>query len=62
MILISLDGVRADYLTRELTPHLVDIAHRGLKAEYLKPVFPSLTFPNHWSLLTGASSRLLFLR
>ncbi|GAA6029087.1 hypothetical protein JCM8097_001587 [Rhodosporidiobolus ruineniae] len=53
VILVSLDGVRADYLERGLTPHLLNISRKGLRAEYLEPVFPSLTFPNHWSLLTG---------
>ncbi|KAK4700203.1 hypothetical protein P7C70_g6048, partial [Phenoliferia sp. Uapishka_3] len=53
VLLVSLDGVRADYLERGLTPHLVGIAKKGLRAEFLKPVFPSLTFPNHYSLITG---------
>ncbi|KAL8277172.1 hypothetical protein RQP46_010420 [Phenoliferia psychrophenolica] len=53
VLLVSLDGVRADYLEKGLTPHLVGIAKKGLRAEYLKPVFPSLTFPNHYSLITG---------
>ncbi|GAA5873558.1 hypothetical protein JCM8547_005618 [Rhodosporidiobolus lusitaniae] len=53
VILISLDGVRADYLERGLTPHLLNISRRGLRADYLQPAFPSLTFPNHWSILTG---------
>ncbi|GAA98799.1 uncharacterized protein L969DRAFT_76526 [Mixia osmundae IAM 14324] len=53
VIIVSLDGVRPDYLERSLTPNLVDISEKGLKAEYMKPVFPSLTFPNHWALATG---------
>ncbi|GAA6049243.1 hypothetical protein JCM3770_005902 [Rhodotorula araucariae] len=53
VLLVSLDGVRADYLERGLTPHLLNISRKGVRAEYLKPSFPSLTFPNHWSLLTG---------
>ncbi|GAA5894436.1 hypothetical protein JCM6882_004821 [Rhodosporidiobolus microsporus] len=53
VILVSLDGVRADYLERGLTPHLLNISRKGMRAEYLQPVFPSLTFPNHWSILTG---------
>ncbi|BGP50447.1 hypothetical protein JCM10450v2_006366 [Rhodotorula kratochvilovae] len=53
VLLVSLDGVRADYLERGLTPHLLNISQKGVRAEYLKPSFPSLTFPNHWSLLTG---------
>lgn len=38
VILISLDGVRADYLDLGLTPHLLNIAQVGLRAEYLQPV------------------------
>ncbi|KAG9315202.1 alkaline-phosphatase-like protein [Chiua virens] len=38
-----------------LTPHLTDISTgtQGIHAEYMKPIFPTLTFPNHWTLLTG---------
>ncbi|GAA5991727.1 hypothetical protein JCM10908_001113 [Rhodotorula pacifica] len=53
VIIISLDGVRTDYLEEGLTPHLLDISRRGIRAEYMRPSFPTLTFPNHWSLLTG---------
>ncbi|KAK4056973.1 hypothetical protein OIO90_001873 [Microbotryomycetes sp. JL221] len=53
VLVVSLDGVRPDYLTQQTTPHLLEIAERGLRSEYLQPVFPSLTFPNHWTLLTG---------
>ncbi|BGP34102.1 hypothetical protein JCM10296v2_005917 [Rhodotorula toruloides] len=53
VILISLDGVRADYLERGLTPHLLNISRKGIRAQYMEPSFPSLTFPNHWTLLTG---------
>ncbi|GAA5867801.1 hypothetical protein JCM3774_005857 [Rhodotorula dairenensis] len=53
VILISLDGVRTDYLEEGLTPHLLDISRKGIRAEYMRPSFPTLTFPNHWSLLTG---------
>ncbi|GAA6004031.1 hypothetical protein JCM10207_006523 [Rhodosporidiobolus poonsookiae] len=53
VLLISLDGFRADYLEKGMSPNLLDISRRGLRAEYLEPVFPSLTFPNHWSIMTG---------
>ncbi|KAF8443018.1 alkaline-phosphatase-like protein [Boletus edulis BED1] len=43
----------ASYLDRGLTPHLLDISKQGLRAKYMKPVFPTLTFPNHWALMTG---------
>ncbi|KAG2362933.1 alkaline-phosphatase-like protein, partial [Suillus spraguei] len=50
----SIDGLRGDYLDRGLTPHLLDISRDGIRAKYMKPVFPcTLTFPNHWSLMTG---------
>ncbi|KAF8843353.1 Phosphodiest-domain-containing protein [Paxillus ammoniavirescens] len=53
VILISIDGLRADYLDRGLTPHLLDISKQGIRAKYMKPVFPTLTFPNHWAIMTG---------
>jgi predicted AlkP superfamily pyrophosphatase or phosphodiesterase len=52
-ILISLDGFRADYLDRGLTPTLAALAHDGVRAEAMKPSFPTLTFPNHYTLVTG---------
>lgn len=33
-------GCRADYLDRGFTPHLLDIAKQGLRAKYMKPIFP----------------------
>lgn len=53
VILISIDGMRADYLTPEHTPHLFEFAQMGVRAKYLEPVFPSKTFPNHYSIITG---------
>ncbi|KAI9570579.1 hypothetical protein HD554DRAFT_2083167 [Boletus coccyginus] len=40
VVLVSLDGLRSDYLLRGLTPHLGNISKQGIRAEYLKPVFP----------------------
>jgi len=51
--MVSIDGLRADYLDRGFTPHLLDISKQGLRAKSLRPVFPTLTFPNHWALMTG---------
>lgn len=53
VILISLDGFHPDYLERYSAPAINRLAQYGLKAEYLKPVFPTKTFPNHYSLVTG---------
>jgi predicted AlkP superfamily pyrophosphatase or phosphodiesterase len=53
VILISLDGFRADYLDRFELPNFRRVVQRGARAEGMVPVFPSLTFPNHYSLVTG---------
>ncbi|KAG9014055.1 hypothetical protein FRB94_000253 [Tulasnella sp. JGI-2019a] len=53
VLLVSLDGLRADYINRNLTTHLHDISVKGLRAKWMKPIFPTLTFPNHWALMTG---------
>jgi predicted AlkP superfamily pyrophosphatase or phosphodiesterase len=53
VILVSLDGFRWDYLDRGETPHLDRIAREGVRADALIPVFPTKTFPNHYSVVTG---------
>jgi len=53
LILISWDGCRWDYLNRGLTPNIQNLIESGVKAESLQPVFPSKTFPNHYSIVTG---------
>lgn len=53
VILVSLDGFRADYLDLGLTPALSRLAHDGVRATALVPVFPTKTFPNHHSIVTG---------
>ncbi|KAF8477406.1 alkaline-phosphatase-like protein [Kalaharituber pfeilii] len=52
-IVISLDGFRADYLSRNLTPTIQSFINSGVSAAYMTPSFPSVTFPNHWTLVTG---------
>ena len=53
VILVSLDGFRAEYLDRMPLPNLQRIMQRGARAKAMIPVFPSFTFPNHYSLVTG---------
>jgi predicted AlkP superfamily pyrophosphatase or phosphodiesterase len=53
VVLISLDGVRADYLDSDEAQNLRRIAWDGVRAAALVPVFPTMTFPNHISLVTG---------
>jgi predicted AlkP superfamily pyrophosphatase or phosphodiesterase len=52
-ILVSIDGFSQDYLTRFDLPHLSTFAEQGVVAEALIPIFPSKTFPNHLSIVTG---------
>ena len=52
-ILISLDGFRADFLQRGLTPSLNAFVASGVSPQYMLPSFPSVTFPNHYTLVTG---------
>ena len=51
-ILVSIDGFRPDYLDRGVTPNLSALAAGGVSAS-MRPSFPSVTFPNHWTLVTG---------
>ncbi|KAK8194027.1 alkaline-phosphatase-like protein [Phyllosticta paracitricarpa] len=52
-ILISLDGFRADFLQRKLTPTLQSFIDSGISPQYMLPSFPSVTFPNHYTMVTG---------
>lgn len=52
-ILISLDGFRADFLYRNLTPTLNQFVAEGISPKYMLPSFPSVTFPNHYTMATG---------
>ena len=53
LILISIDGYRADYIERKLSPNLAMLAADGVHAKALRSAFPTLTFPNHYSIVTG---------
>ncbi|WP_206859756.1 ectonucleotide pyrophosphatase/phosphodiesterase [Lysobacter changpingensis] len=53
VVLVSIDAFRADYLSKDATPNLVRLADEGVRAEWMNPSYPSLTFPNHYTLATG---------
>jgi predicted AlkP superfamily pyrophosphatase or phosphodiesterase len=54
VILVSLDGFRYDYPRRYGAPHLLQLGTKGASApEGMFPGYPSLTFPNHISIVTG---------
>ncbi len=52
VILISLDGFRWDYPDKYEAPNLQELIRGGVRAEMI-PSFPTKTFPNHYTLVTG---------
>ena len=53
IILVSFDGFRWDYMDKAPTPNLRSLAARGMRADGLIPSYPSKTFPNHYTIVTG---------
>ena len=53
LILISIDGFRWDYLDKFPAPTLAKLAVGGVHATRLISSFPTKTFPNHYTLVTG---------
>jgi predicted AlkP superfamily pyrophosphatase or phosphodiesterase len=53
VILIGLDAMAWDFPGKTDTPNLDRLVARGVRAERLVPVFPTKTFPNHYSIVTG---------
>lgn len=51
-VLVGIDGFRADYLERAITPRLAALARQGATGP-MRPSFPTKTFPNHFALVTG---------
>lgn len=53
VILVSIDGFRADYFELHKPPTLNELAKNGVRARWMKPVYPTKTFPAHYSIVTG---------
>ncbi|WP_245590617.1 ectonucleotide pyrophosphatase/phosphodiesterase [Adhaeribacter aquaticus] len=53
VILISVDGFRADYAEKYKAETIRKLQSQSVQAKYLIPSFPSKTFPNHYTLTTG---------
>ena len=53
VILVSIDGFRWDYLDRYESPNVKRLAAEGVRSAGLIPQFPSKTFPNHYTVVTG---------
>lgn len=53
VLLISIDGFTPTYLELYAPPFLSQLVKKGAYSTHMKPVFPSKTFPNHISIVTG---------
>ncbi|XP_034555534.1 ectonucleotide pyrophosphatase/phosphodiesterase family member 1 [Notolabrus celidotus] len=55
LILVSLDGFRAEYLKDHSShlPVINKLRRTGTTTPYMRPVYPTKTFPNHYSIVTG---------
>ncbi|MDN3379528.1 MULTISPECIES: ectonucleotide pyrophosphatase/phosphodiesterase [unclassified Pseudoalteromonas] len=53
VVLISLDGFRWDYIEKHNAKNIAKIAEQGVRGRKMRPVYPTKTFPNHLSIITG---------
>lgn len=53
LLVVSLDGFWYKYLDLYDTPNLRELASKGARAEYMKNVYVTKTFPNHFTIATG---------
>jgi predicted AlkP superfamily pyrophosphatase or phosphodiesterase len=53
VILVAIDGFHPDYLQKYRAPHLQELARTGVRAKWLIPSYPTLTFPNFYTIATG---------
>jgi len=53
VILISIDGMRYDFAEKYHAKNLLRLSANGVRAKSMQPSFPTLTFPNHYTLVTG---------
>jgi predicted AlkP superfamily pyrophosphatase or phosphodiesterase len=53
VLLVSIDGLRADAIGSGTMPTLDALAAAGVHADWMNPSYPTLTFPNHYTIVTG---------
>lgn len=53
VIMISTDGFRYDYAKKYNAKNLLNLSKNGVQSKAMIPSYPSITFPNHWTLITG---------
>lgn len=55
-----MDGFRWDYFDHVDMPGFAKMAKDGVKVDYLQPEYPSLSYPNYYSVMTGTVIKKLF--
>lgn len=53
LLIVSFDAFKPAYLQLGLTPHLQAVIDAGRRSAFMRPTFPTKTFPNHFSIATG---------
>ncbi|XP_033120498.1 ectonucleotide pyrophosphatase/phosphodiesterase family member 5-like [Anneissia japonica] len=53
VLLVSLDGFRADYLDKTDMPNFRRLISDGVRAKFTYDAFITKTFPNHYTIVTG---------
>ena len=53
VLLVALDGFHPSYLDRAPSRHLRRLADSGVRARWMRPVLPTVTFPNFYTIVTG---------
>lgn len=53
LLVVSFDGFRPDYVRPDVTPHLARFRDAAARTPYMRPVFPTKTFVNHFTMATG---------
>ena len=53
LVLLSIDGFAQRYIEQYQPDTLISLIENGTSAKALLPVYPSKTFPNHLSIITG---------
>nr|XP_046262009.1 glycerophosphocholine cholinephosphodiesterase ENPP6 isoform X3 [Scatophagus argus] len=63
LLVFLIDGFRYDYMDDLHTlPGFRELVNNGVKVDYMTPDFPSLSYPNYYSLMTGCEVEILGVR
>lgn len=62
LLIVSYDGFRPEYFHRNVTPNLNKFRREGTSARFMKPVFPTKTFVNHFTIATVCFNAIKHIR